>query len=96
MRKFVIAFELNGEQVEVRAHLKSPKVVEAFMDLVAKGKTKQAQELILNEVIENKEQLKPIFEKYPLFKASVFNKVLEALGFTTEALIKEIEEGKTG
>jgi len=96
MRKFSIVFEIGGEQVEVKAHLKNPKVVEAFMDLLAKGKTKQAQELILNEVIENKAQLQPVFEKYPLFKASVFNKVLEALGFTTEALIKEIEEGKTG
>ncbi len=96
MRKFSIVFEIGNKQVEVKAHLRSPKVVEAFIDLVAKGKTKQAQELILNEVIENKEELRPIFEKYPLFKASVFNKVLEALGFTTEALIKEIEEGKTG
>jgi len=95
MRRFAIIFELNGEQVEVKAKLENPKVAEAFIDLVAKGKTKQAQELMLNQVIENIEELKPVFEKYPLFKASVLNKVLEALGFTTDAVIKEIEEGKT-
>jgi len=94
MRKFELEFNLGGREVVVKCSLKNPKTVEAFMDLVAKGKTKQAQELLLNEVIDNRQELEPIFEKYPLFKAAVLNKVLEALGFTTEAVIKEVEEGK--
>ena len=96
MRRFEVVLNLQGKEVVVKCALKSPKVAEAYMDLILQGKTKRAMEMLFNEVVENKEELTPLLEKYPLLKASVLTKVAEALGMVADAEIRELEEGKNG
>jgi hypothetical protein len=96
MRKFEVLLNVAGREIAVKCALKSPKVAEAYMDLILKGKTKQAIDLLFNEVVENKEELQPLLERYPLLKAAIVTKVAEALGMVTDAEIRELEEGKNG
>ncbi len=97
MRRFEVVLNLQNKEIVVaKCLLKSPKVAEAYMDLILQGKTKRAMEMLFNEVVENKEELNPLLEKYPLLKASVLTKVAEALGMVTDAEIRELEEGKKG
>jgi hypothetical protein len=88
-RKFVIVLDKFGK--EVQCELSSPKVAEAYMDLLLQGKTKRAMELLWSEVVKNKKEIEPLIEKYPLLKASILAKIAEALGGVVEAEIREIE-----
>ena len=90
MRQFEIEIPRFG--IKVICALKSPKVADAYMDLVIQGKTRKAMELLFEEVVQNKEEIAPLLEKYPLLKASIVAKIAEALGGVVDAEIREIEQ----
>jgi len=90
MRKFAIHIPRFG--VKVVCALKNPKVVDAYMDLLLQGKTRKAMELLFEEIVQNKDEIQPLLEKYPLLKATIASKIAEALGGVIEAEVEEIED----
>ncbi len=83
----------DGEQLVAKCKVPKTSVASAFMTLITKD-TAKAQELIYNETVLNKDEIEPMFEKYPFAKLSLINKILERLGLTTDVIVKEVNEQK--
>jgi hypothetical protein len=83
----------DGEQLVAKCKVPKTSVVNAFMSQMSKDLAK-AQELIYNETVINKDEIEPLFEKYPFAKVSLINKILERLGLTNDVIVREVEEQK--
>lgn len=90
---FKVILDFGSEKITAKCKVPSTAVASAFMTLIIKDPV-QAQELIYNETVLNKEELEKAFEKYPFAKLSLINQILQRLGLTAEGFIEEIEEQK--
>ncbi len=90
---FEVILQLGNQQIVAKCKVPSTAVASAFMSQITKDPAK-AQELIYNETVLNKEEVEKAFEKYPFAKLSLINKILERLGLTTDAIVREVEEQK--
>ena len=92
--KFEIVLNLAKDKLVAKCKVPKTYIASAVLNQIAKGNMDKANELIINETVLNKEEIEPLFEKYPLAKLTLATKIMERLGLTNDVLIKEVEEQK--
>ena len=94
MGQFEVILNLAKDKLVAKCKVPKTYIASAVMHQMTKGDVEKANELIINETVLNKEEIEPLFEKYPLAKLTLANKIMERLGLTSDVLIKEVEEQK--